>query len=83
LRLGVPLLVVDDLGLEPLDDRRAAVAVEELFHARQSEDVRTIVTTNLTPDEARRRYSERVFSRLAQSGRWWNLSGDDIRRRRR
>lgn len=82
LRMRVPLLIVDDLGLEPLDDRRAAVAVEELFHARQGGGLRTIVTTNLTPQEARRRYSERVFSRLAESGRWVALVGDDIRRER-
>lgn len=82
LRLGVPLLIIDDLGLEPLDDRRAAVAVEELFHARQSSHVRTIVTTNLTPEEAKRRYSERVFSRLSKTGQWTHLSGTDLRRRR-
>jgi len=82
LRLRVPLLLVDDLGLEPLDDRRAAVAVEELFHARQSGALRTIVTTNLTLADAKKRYSERVFSRLAESGRWVQLAGEDRRRRR-
>jgi len=82
LRMRVPLLIVDDLGLEPLDDRRAAVAVEELFHARQGGGLRTIITTNLSPSDAKRRYSERVFSRLAECGRWVQLSGEDLRRRR-
>ena len=80
LRLRVPLLIVDDLGLEPLDDRRAAVAVEELFHARQGGGLRTIITTNLSPVEAKSRYSERVFSRLAECGRWVQIAGDDLRR---
>jgi len=83
LDLGADLLVVDDLGQEPIEDRRAMPAIEEVLDSRQSERTRTIITTNLSPDAIRARYSDRICSRLAQNGRFVPVDDDDRRRVRR
>jgi DNA replication protein DnaC len=83
LRLSVPTLLVDDLGTEPIEDRRTVSAIDEVFDARQSH-VRTVVTTNLTREQIRARYSDRVLSRLAQNARVIDLDQkNDLRRRTR
>ncbi len=82
LRVNVATLLVDDLGLEPLDDRRVPLALEEIFDARQTASRRTVVTTNLSRDAMRARYSDRVLSRLAQNAAVVPVDGDDMRRQR-
>lgn len=82
LRLGVSTMLVDDLGTESTDDRRTVLALDEVFDARQSR-VRTVVTTNLTREQMRARYSDRVISRLAQNARVIDLNQTtDMRRAR-
>jgi DNA replication protein DnaC len=83
LDLGADLLVVDDLGQEPIEDRRAMPAIEEVLDSRQSERTRTLITTNLDADAIRDRYSERIRSRLAQNAKLFAVPGDDRRRVRR
>lgn len=80
LRLWVDTMLVDDLGQEPIEDRRVVPAVEELFDSRQSPRTRTIVTTNLSPAQMRERYSERVLSRWAQGAMVVHVKGTDLRR---
>lgn len=80
LRLYVPTLLLDDLGQESLDDRRVEPAIEEIFDARQSPRLRTIVTTNLSTEAMRSRYSDRVISRLAQNATVIRVDGADLRR---
>lgn len=76
------LIVIDDLGQEPTEDRRAMPALEEVLDQRQSARTRTLITTNLNADQIRDRYSERIRSRLAQIGSFRALSAADMRRRR-
>lgn len=68
---GAKLLAVDDLGTEPLDAKGFGLAaISDLMDQRYDGARKTIVTTNLTPDELRRRFGERMWRRLAEVG-WW------------
>jgi DNA replication protein DnaC len=82
LRLGCSFLVLDDLGQEAESDRRAAQAVEEILDHRQRENTRTLITTNLTPDAIKARYSDRVVSRLRQNATVKAVNTTDMRRAR-
>ena len=58
------MLMVDDLGSEPLMQN---ITVEQLFHLineRQRRGLSTVISTNLTLKELRERYTERIASRL-------------------
>lgn len=62
--LDVPLLLLDDLGVEPLYNN---ITVEQLFSLLNERSLggrHTVLSTNLMPDELSRRYTERVCSRL-------------------
>lgn len=80
LDVTVGFMVVDDLGMEPMEDRRTEAAIDEIVDARQSMSRRTIFTTNLTDAELRARYSERVRSRWAQSAMVKTIAETDRRR---
>jgi DNA replication protein DnaC len=80
LRLGVSMMLIDDLGQEPIEDRRTIPAIEEVFDSRQTTRQRTICTTNLSRDQMRERYSDRVISRLAQNAMVVVVKGIDLRR---
>lgn len=80
LDVGCGFLVVDDLGHEPLEDRRSMAALEEIVDARQSMRRRTVFTTNLSNAQILERYSERIRSRWAQSARVIRIDADDARR---
>lgn len=84
LRLDTPLIVVDDLGTEDLDHPRNHAALFAIANERQGGHLRTIFTTNLTPDQYADRYDERFRSRIAQGlgERGFHiLVGDDLRRK--
>lgn len=58
------LLLIDDLGTEPMIE---GVTVEQLFNLineRQNDRLCTVLSTNLTLNEIKARYTERIFSRL-------------------
>lgn len=62
--IDVPLLLLDDLGAEPLI---ANITIEQLFTLLNERGLRgraTAVSTNLMLDELSARYTERVASRL-------------------
>lgn len=82
LRMNVPVMILDDLGQEHLDDRRNMTALSELFDCRKSERTRTIVTTNLTADQARKRYPEPIIDRWREAAKWVSLDQASLRRRR-
>lgn len=68
-------LVVDDLGVEPLDKGGFALStLEALIDARYDSGRKTLITTNLTPADVKARLGERVWRRLSESGRWVNLA---------
>ena len=79
--LSVPLLLIDDLGMEPLVEN---VTVEQIYHllnSRLSQGLYTAVSTNLSRTELQKRYTERVTSRLldVRSGMAIPFLGSDIR----
>ena len=62
--LEAPLLLIDDLGTEPM---MRNVTVEYLFtllNERIAAKRHTVIATNLTPPQLKERYGERVASRL-------------------
>jgi DNA replication protein DnaC len=80
------LFVLDDLGAERADDARWATSFDELIDARQGlshgKRLRTIITTNLTPQQIRAKYSERALSRVGASNVSVILSDADMRKKR-
>jgi len=75
------VLMIDDLGSEPLMQN---VTVEQLFNLlneRQNSNLSTVISTNLAMDKFRERYTERIASRLRDSRtcKVLNLVGKDIR----
>ena len=79
--LEVPLLLVDDLGTEPM---MRNITVEYLFlllNERMEAGLSTMVTTNLNPAQILERYGERVCSRLfdRSSALTIKLEGKDLR----
>ncbi len=76
--LSCDLLIVDDLGSEMsnsfTDSALFDCLNERLIHHRS-----TIISTNLSIDELKNSYSERVFSRAAGEYTAFKIFGDDIR----
>ena len=79
--LGADVLMIDDLGSEPMMQN---VTVEQLFNLlneRQGRNLSTVISTNLDMAKFRERYTERIASRLRDSRccKVLNLLGKDIR----
>ncbi|NLD59345.1 MAG: ATP-binding protein [Clostridiales bacterium] len=79
--LTAPLLLIDDLGTEPV---MRNITVEYLFmllNERIEAGLSTMVTTNLAPPQLLERYGERVVSRLFDRARGLTvrLEGRDLR----
>ncbi len=77
----VPLLLIDDLGMEPLMENITVEQFYNLFNARLSRGLYTAVSTNLGREELKNRYTERLSSRLldTRSGMAIPFMGKDIR----
>ncbi len=78
---GTELLLLDDLGTEPMIP---GVTIETLFAAineRQFASKATVIATNLTKNEIFNQYGERIFSRLFASREYaaLTLKGRDLR----
>lgn len=79
--LETEVLMIDDLGSEPLMQN---VTVEQLFNLlneRQNRRLSTVISTNLDMAKFRERYTERIASRLRDSRfcKVLILAGKDIR----
>ncbi len=79
--MEVPVLMMDDLGSEPLMQN---ITVEQLFYLlneRQTRGLSTVISTNLTLQELRERYTERIASRLNNPKNCLiiTLAGKDLR----
>ena len=77
----VPLLLIDDLGMEPLMENITVEQIYNLLNTRLLRGLHTAVSTNLSWEELRARYTERVSSRLldTRTGMAIFLQGKDIR----
>lgn len=72
------LLIIDDLGTE-IPSSFVSSQLFSCINERNLKGKSTIISTNLSLEEIRDRYSDRVFSRLVSSYHVLKLSGPDIR----
>lgn len=72
------LLIVDDLGTE-LTNQFVASRLFSLLNERHMGKKATIISTNLSLEELRDRYSDRIFSRITSHYELCKLTGPDIR----
>lgn len=80
--LGCDLLILDDLGSE-MTTPFVQSALYQLVNARLASDRRTVVSSNLTMDDVRRRYTPQISSRLEGEYRVLPFFGEDIRLQRK
>ena len=72
------LLVIDDLGTETA----TAVTLSHFFTCLNERLLRqksVIISTNLSLEDCRNRYQDRIFSRIASNFEFCKLTGPDIR----
>ena len=81
--IEAPLLLIDDLGTEPMMRNITVEYLFTLLNERTANRRHTVVATNLTPVQLRERYGERVASRLLDTalGAAVLFQGKDLRRR--
>ncbi|MBS6511145.1 MAG: ATP-binding protein [Clostridiales bacterium] len=75
------VLVIDDLGSEPMTQNVTREYFFDLLCARARAGLHTFMATNYTPEQLRERYTERVSSRLLsrQQSMVIRFSGEDLR----
>jgi len=79
--LTCPLLVIDDLGVEFLDEKGTFnLKLEWILNGRYALSLPMVVTMNLTQAELKARYSDRIVDRIREVGRFISLSGESMRR---
>ena len=76
--LNCDLLILDDLGSE-MTTQMVQMALYELVNSRLVAGKRTIISSNLSMDEVRARYTPQIASRLAGEYRTIAFFGEDIR----
>ena len=72
------LLILDDLGCE-LTTTFTQATLYTLINTRLVEGKRTVISSNMSPDELRRRYTPQIASRLEGEYRSLPFFGEDIR----
>ena len=78
---SAPLLLIDDLGMEPLIENITVEQIYHLINARLTQGLHTAISTNLSRKELKEKYTERVSSRLldTRTGLAIPFQGKDIR----
>lgn len=75
------VLVIDDLGREYADVHGRWVSeLDLLIDDRHESMLRTIITSNLSVDEFKARYGERIADRIRQDGKVVVCAGESLRR---
>ena len=80
--LTVELLILDDLGTE-LMTSFVQSAIYQIINTRLITGKKTVISTNLSPNELGRRYGAPVLSRLQGEYQLLLFFGEDIRRQKR
>ena len=80
--LNCDLLILDDLGSE-LTTPFVQSALYQLVNSRLTAEKRTVISSNLTMDDVRLRYTPQIASRLEGEFRVLPFFGEDIRLQRR
>jgi DNA replication protein DnaC len=82
--LQAPLLLIDDLGTEPMMNNITREYFFSILNERYNAKSHTIVASNLSGDKILERYGERLFSRLFQTdSSVFRFTGDNLRLVRR
>ena len=76
--LGCDLLILDDLGSE-MTTPFVQSALYTLINSRLAADRRTVISSNLSMDQVRQRYTPQIASRLEGEYRVLPFYGEDIR----
>jgi len=76
--LNCDLLIVDDLGCE-LTTAFTQATLYTLINSRLTSGRRTVISSNMSPDQMRRRYTPQIASRLEGEFRSLPFFGADIR----
>lgn len=74
----VPLLIIDDLGIEYPRSTYMSRLFELLNH-RQINKLPMVITSNLRPKDIIDNYTERFWSKLQQDTRIYSITGEDLR----
>lgn len=79
----VPLLVIDDFGAESDRTNQSWIVdkIGSIIGERYDAMLPTIITTNLSRDELKSRYHERIYDRLRETCEVINFKGDSLRKR--
>ena len=80
--MNCDLLILDDLGSE-LATAFVTSALYQVVNTRLITGKKTILSTNLTPEELGRRYSPAILSRLEGEYQVLTFFGEDIRKQKR
>ena len=77
------LLVIDDLGTEPILRNVTKEYLLAVIQERMLKHKATLISTNLNAEQIFDRYGERLFSRLTHKGKALliNIEGNDLRQR--
>jgi len=75
------LLVIDDLGTEPMLKNVTCEYLLIVLSERLNKNLATVITTNLTPTQILDKYGERIFSRLSDKvhSKFYSIKGNDLR----
>ena len=78
------ILMLDDLGSEPMIQNITTELLFTLINERQRRRRATVVSTNLSGEELKNRYSERIASRLSdqRNAMFITIQGKDLRTNR-
>lgn len=76
--LRVRWLVIDDLGTESVSDYWFE-RVNELLDSRYGDRLRTVITSNLSKEEIKTKYGDRIASRIRDDGMVVGCGSDDLR----
>ena len=79
---GCDLLIIDDLGTE-LTNSFVGTALFQLLNTRILRGKGIVISTNLSPQEIGRTYSDRISSRIMEHFTLIRVFGEDIRLRKR
>ena len=79
------VLLIDDLGMEPMMENITIEQLFQLVNTRRSRGLPMVFSTNLNTEEIKQRYNERLASRLFDKTlcQVVRLLGEDVRRFRR
>ena len=73
------LFIIDDLGTE-MTNQFTVSCLYNLLNTRMNKGLKTVISTNLSPDELQRKYEDRIYSRIVGCGSRILLFGGTDRR---